>query len=289
MNDFLKNRQRQPKLFIDLPSYGKYYDDSVVQDAQYTSLPVFGMNAMDEIMLKTPDALFTGESTALIIKSCIPAIIDPWKLVGYDIDHVLLSIRIATYGDKMPITSNCPVCRTETTVEINVNKVLDTFLSLKNENFVTIEDLRFNLKPLTYRAMTDYSHKQYSLDKQLVQISQSKDDDNKEQMQQEIIKKLTNLNLEVAIAYVNSIQDVNAEDNTEYNVESIQEFILNNDAEFFNKLVEKVKEMTNAWSLPSFDISCEDETCDSDWKTQLKVDYSSFFGTNSFHSRNLIS
>lgn len=288
MSDFLKNRQRQPKLFIDLPSYGKFYDESIIQDAQYTNLPVFGMNAMDEIMLKTPDALFTGESTAAIIRSCIPAIIDPWKLVGYDIDHVLLSIRVATYGDTMPITSKCPVCSTEAGMEVNVNKVLDTFLSLNNDNFVVIEDLKFNLKPLTYRKMTDFSHKQYSLDRQLVQVSQSKDE-NKEQLQQDIVKELTNLNLEVAISYVNSIEDVNTADNTEYDVKKIQEFILNNDAEFFNKLVLKVKEMTSAWSLPQFDISCVDEKCDSTWKTQLKVDYSSFFGTNSFRSRNLIS
>ena len=67
MSNFLKDKQRQPKLYIELPSLGRFYDGSIVQDQQYTQLPVFGMNAMDEILLKTPDALFTGEATVQII------------------------------------------------------------------------------------------------------------------------------------------------------------------------------------------------------------------------------
>ena len=104
MGSFLEQHKRQPKLFIDLPSEGVHYDDTVCK--QVKSMAVFGMSAMDEIMLKTPDALFSGEATYQVMKSCLPDIIDPWQLIGYDIDYILLSIRIATYGEDLDITTN---------------------------------------------------------------------------------------------------------------------------------------------------------------------------------------
>ena len=71
MSSFLEAYQRQPKLFIDLPSKGKFYQHgNTVADGQSVQIPVFGMNAMDEILFKTPDALFTGKATADVIHSC---------------------------------------------------------------------------------------------------------------------------------------------------------------------------------------------------------------------------
>ena len=59
MSSFLEKYKRQPKIYVDFPSKGLYYNGDIVQDQQYTEIPVFGMNTMDEIMLKTPDALFS--------------------------------------------------------------------------------------------------------------------------------------------------------------------------------------------------------------------------------------
>ena len=53
MSSFLQKYKRQPKLFIDLPSQGKWYNDTIIQDGKVESMPVFGMTAMDEILLKT--------------------------------------------------------------------------------------------------------------------------------------------------------------------------------------------------------------------------------------------
>ena len=60
---------RQPKVFIALPSGGTHYYKGMI-DGDPTNLPVFGMNAMDELMYKNPDALFSGEATVSVIQSC---------------------------------------------------------------------------------------------------------------------------------------------------------------------------------------------------------------------------
>ncbi len=110
MSSFLDQYKRQPKLFIDLPSKGISYDESVIQDQQYTQLPVFGMNTMDEILIKTPAALFSGESTAQIIRSCIPIIKNPWDLVGFDMvfDRISYDLREPgpLFGQEPPKTAN---------------------------------------------------------------------------------------------------------------------------------------------------------------------------------------
>ena len=38
MSSFLQEYQRQPKLFIDLPSRGKWYNDTIIKDAGYEQL-----------------------------------------------------------------------------------------------------------------------------------------------------------------------------------------------------------------------------------------------------------
>jgi len=60
---------RQPKIWVGLPSNG-VYSESGTFDGDVSNMPIFGMTGMDEIILKTPDALITGESTIKIIQSC---------------------------------------------------------------------------------------------------------------------------------------------------------------------------------------------------------------------------
>ena len=57
---------------------------------------------------KTPDAMIIGQATVDVIMSCCPNILDPWKLSNYDLDTVLLGIRIATYGETMDINATVP-------------------------------------------------------------------------------------------------------------------------------------------------------------------------------------
>jgi len=97
---------RQPKVYVSLPSKGLYYEPgSLIGD--YNNVPVFAMSGMDEIIMKTPDALFTGEATAKVIESCCPYIKNAKTMPSIDIDALLIAIRIATFGEKMTVTQTC--------------------------------------------------------------------------------------------------------------------------------------------------------------------------------------
>ena len=91
---------RQPKIYIKLPTSGIYSPPGTVQ-GDINNLPVYGMSGMDEIIMKTPDALLTGESVVKIIQSCCPSITNAWALSSLDTEMILTAIRIATYGNKI--------------------------------------------------------------------------------------------------------------------------------------------------------------------------------------------
>lgn len=288
MSSFLQNYQRQPKLFVDLPSKGKYYNDTILEGDQFVQVPVFGMNAMDEIMFKTPDALFSGEATSQVIRSCIPTILDPWKLVGFDIDYILIAIRIATYGDDMPVATTCPKCSTKSENKLSLTKMIQTYESFPIDHSFTIDELTFHLKPLTYKQMTDFSIENYTYERQLLQIGQDTNmsDEEKDKATKEIYKKINDLNLRVAISYVKSISN-STEAETDLN--AITEFIVQNDATFYNNLKESVFELSNRWRVPKMNTQCGNEECNHEYESKVDLDYSNFFGLKFLHSRNLIS
>lgn len=288
MSSFLQSYQRQPKLFVDLPSKGKYYDDSIIEGEQYVQIPVFGMNAMDEIMFKTPDALFGGEATAQVIQSCIPTIKEPWKLVGFDIDYILIAIRIATYGDDMAVSTKCPKCQTQTENNLSLTRMIQSYESFPIDHSFNIDELTFNLKPLTYKQMTDFSVENYSYERQLIQIASSNEmnDDDKNNATKEVYNKINDLNLRVAISYIKSISNSTE---AETNIETITQFIINNDATFYNNLKESVFELSNRWKVPKMTTECSSEDCDNTYESKVDLDYSNFFGLKFLHSRNLIS
>jgi len=287
MSSFLQSRQRQPKLFIDLPSGGKYYDDTVIKDQQYTQIPVYGMNAMDEIMFKTPDALFTGEATVRVVQSCVPAILDPWKIVGFDIDYILIAIRIATYGDELPIQSSCPHCNEENESVLSLTNMLDGYSQYQTDYQFEIEDYTFNLKPITYRQLTDFAMQNYQFERTLVQIAANKDLDPKKKtdMQNDVYIKSNELNIRLAISYIANVMS-NGE--VEEDTHEITDFIVNNEAVFYNRLKEGIFDLSARWNVPNIQLKCAAEECEKDYETKIDMDYANFFGLKFLRSRTLI-
>lgn len=284
MTSFLEKHKRHPKLYIDLPSQGKWYNETVAE--KFEGLAVFGMSAMDEIILKTPDALFSGEATAQVISSCIPDIKDPWQLVGYDIDYVLIAIRIATYGENIATTSTCPHCKQASESEIALAKLLQRI----NENDLTfsftLKDLTFDITPITYAQTTAMSIESYTIERQILEVPNLEiEEKQKDKMANDLYTQAAQLNLRLAVAHIDRISD---QDNQETDREKISEFVQENDVEFYTKLRESISTLTEAWQLPAFDVQCPLEECSETYTTKLDMDYSNFFGTKSLRSRNLI-
>ena len=100
-NNPLSGYFRAPKLYTKLPSGGRFYTDDVVELGESREVAVYALTAKDEAILKNPDALLNGEAVSQIIKSCVPAVQKPRKMLSSDIDTLLVAIQGATYGDDL--------------------------------------------------------------------------------------------------------------------------------------------------------------------------------------------
>jgi len=277
MSSFLENYKRQPKIYIDLPM-SMYYPKGTLEDDQAVSLPVFGMTAADEILLKTPDALFNGEATKSIIKSCIPAIQNPGMMPTMDVDFCLLAIRIATYGETLDMNVKCNECGTISTFALNLQGYLEHFQGREFANTCTIEGLKFNFRPLMYQETNDFNLQNYNLQRQSVGLPEDWTQDQKDAHMSEVMKQLTNLQLEIMLRYIHSIEDPTGQSG-ETDANAINEFISKSDSLFYRKIKDHVDQIKKEFDTPKEEVVCPE--CENKFKTAVNLDYSSFFGLRS--------
>jgi hypothetical protein len=145
---------RQPKLYIQLPSQGKWYAQGAIDYPENGELPVYSMTAKDELQFKTPDALLNGQATVDVIQSCMPNIKDAWKMPSIDLDVALIAIRLATYGEMMTLTLKTPVTGEEKEMQVDLRQLLDNFANLDYSDTVQMPEMTIKLRPLTYREFT---------------------------------------------------------------------------------------------------------------------------------------
>ena len=255
----LKRYYRQPQISIQLPSKQKYYTETVVQKTVTGEHPVLPMTAIDELSFRTPDSMMSGQSTVDVIRSCIPTILDPWQLVNYDIDTVLIAIRIASYGETMDVTANVPVTNEQMTHTINLPQVLDNLRREQITDTCVMKDgLTIQIRPLTYRQITQSQLKTFEQQKIYSQVAQSEmtaEDKTKKFM--DGFKILSELNMDLLVGNIDLIRMPTGESVNDK--EHIKQFIQNADARMIKELETKLAEMRQQGSIKPIRIKATEE------------------------------
>ena len=101
---------RKVELSVRLPSNGNWYPEGMIDYTMSGEVEVYPMLPKDELSLMNPDGLLSGQSNINLIKSCVPAVKQPEKLLYPDLNVLLLSIQRATYGNKLTMQVVCPEC-----------------------------------------------------------------------------------------------------------------------------------------------------------------------------------
>ena len=127
MDNPLKQYFRRPALYLKLPSKGNFYPEGAIDLPENGEVPVYPMTAIDEITTKTPDALYNGVAVTDIIKSCVPAIKNPWLMPAVDLDPILVAIRAASGDGNLELESTCPKCSESSSYGVNLSGVLQTY------------------------------------------------------------------------------------------------------------------------------------------------------------------
>jgi len=272
MNNPLQKFFRQPKIYISLPSKGLYYEPGALQ-GDYTNMPILALTGIDEIILKTPDALFNGESTIRIIESCCPYIKDAKNMPSIDIDTVLAAIKIATFGNTATVSKTCPKCGSENDYELSLNNIIDYFTNLKFNNKIVLNDqLSITIRPLKYSEMSYFSMENFKLQKILNQAAEMNDEDKKAKIN-EIYIRLSELQLELLTL---TVETATVESTVVTEKEYISDWLKNVERSVFSDIKKRIEENKDLWEIPETPVVCDG--CGNENKIQLSLDQSSFFG-----------
>lgn len=269
---------RQPKIYISLPSKGRFYPEGAIDIKENGEYPVFAMTAKDELLFKTPDALMNGSATVEVIKSCIPAIKDPWAMPSIDLDAVLIAIRLATYGNEMDVTSTCPSCKEDDEKAIDLRVLLDNLRNLEFEEKIEVgNDMIVFIKPMAYAEISKTSIKTMEQQRVFTIVNdESISEEDKVKLFQQSFIKLTEITVDIVADCISKIETSQGSTDKK---EFIKEFLENTDRKIFDLVNERVKSMQVKSKMKALDTNCAH--CDHAYKLEVTFDQSDFFGNGS--------
>jgi hypothetical protein len=264
---------RQPKIYISLPSQGMYNKaGTLTGDA--TNLPVFSMTGMDEIILKTPDALLTGESTVRIFESCCANIKDGWEVSILDTNLLFAAIRIATFGNTMSVEHICPNCSAENEYDLDLSNIVEHYKKCKYQDKVTLKDLTIKIRPLTYRESTKFNLENFKLQQKLAQSDAIEDRTAQQKLINDLFLELSVIQNELYVLSVDSVEVAGQQLVTEHTF--IKEWLSNCDKEVFDAIRKNIEDNRETWRSPSYHVQCD--SCSHEADITVDLDQSNFFG-----------
>lgn len=273
----LANYFRQPKMYLRLPSHGKFYPEGALDASEIGEYPVYAMTAKDELMFKTPDALMNGQATVEVIKSCVPAIKNPWQMPSLDLDAVLIAIRMATFGEQMDMHATCPSCQHFNDFTLNLVHYLDKIADTEYKTEINVPPLTIHIRPYSYKEISRTAMKGLEQQK-IFNIVNSEDMPDEEKIQKfgDSFVKLTELTVDVVAGCVTKIS---TPDGDVDDLESIKEFIGNAPSDVFNAVNNRIMDMKDQLTLKAQDVECSE--CKHQWNVEVTMDQTNFFGKGS--------
>lgn len=267
---------RAVKFYTTLPSGTSYYNEKDVEFSEGGELGVLAMTSKDELILKNPDSLLNGEAVVQVIRSCVPGVKTPKKLLTNDLDVLLIAIRYATYGDEMAVEMECPNCQVENKYSLNLGENLDRIGKLENDYIVHLDmGLSIFVQPFTYTESLKALKEQFEQTKIARSMSdQSLSDDQRLKMFSDSYRKITELNYDLIISSIRKVvkedEGICVEDK-----EQIKEFLFNIDKGSVEKIDKLIKEINQIGIVKVFKAVCQ--SCAHEWDAPIDFNPVNFF------------
>jgi hypothetical protein len=257
---------------LKLPSKGIGYAPGTIELNETGELPVFPMTAIDEITSKTPDALFNGSAVIDIIKSCIPGIKDPWSILSTDMDAILIAIKAASTNGEMDVDSECPSCTEPNRHGVNLSVLLSRMNQVDYSSTLTIKDLTFKFKPLTYALVNRNNISQFELQRAINVINQIENENDRNRESSKLLKSINDLALNVVadtIEYIETPQ-TKVDDKT-----FILDFLKNCDRNVYTKIRDTSTELRETGEIKPLKLQCTH--CQHEYTQPFTLDVANFF------------
>ncbi len=282
----LQSYFRRAALYISLPSKGEFNTPEEIEIPENGELAIYPMTAKDEILMRTPDALMNGATTVEVIQSCVPAIKNAWKLCALDIDMVLVSIRIATYGENTEIKGVCPKCNEENDYTLDLKTIIDKVTIPSYKPLIKVRDLKIFFQPLTYKTVTKEAIKNFEQQRMIQGIASDESIEEQDRINkfQDAFVRLTVYSVGILAEAIGKIEMPDGTIVSDR--QQIGEFVANCDREIYNTIKEHLEKNKNQSTIDPIQFECGGATdlegkntpCGEKWTQPFTIDNSTFFG-----------
>lgn len=268
---------KKPAVYVALPSEGKWYDPKPKLSVD-NELAIYPMSAKDELITKTPDALFNGEATVALIESCCPDIPNPRQMPVNDLLVVLLAIRQASYGNELSVDIKCTECGHVNQMAVDSNVLLsrvkenNTSPDVKLENGFKVSVSPYNIQDRTRLQVQQV--KQQQIVQNLMQAEQA----GQEMQQEEFGKSFVEI-AELTVELVsNSIQSVQTPEEGSAIIQDpalILEWIKTITRKDYDEIRNRIESLSENNLDTMMDAECQE--CKAKYKTNIELDVAAFF------------
>jgi hypothetical protein len=272
-NNPLRQYFRRPAVYFRLPSEGKNYAPGIVDVPENGEIPVYPMTAIDEITLRTPDALFNGAAVVELIKSCVPAIKDPWKVNSNDLDAILIAIRAAGGQENLEIGSTCPKCENFATLTLPLVAVLAQLKAGDYATELAINDLKVKFRPLTYKEMNEAGLEQFKIQKMFGSIDTIENEDEKNKKTQEAVRAITEATMKIIS---NTVEYIDTPTVRVEEKQFIDDFLHNCDGVVYTAIRDHNAKLKNSTELKPMQVKCD--SCSHEYVQPFTLNATDFFG-----------
>jgi hypothetical protein len=274
---------RQPKLYVSLPSNGRFYPQGALETTENGEYPVYSMTARDELTFKTPDALLNGQATVDVIQSCFPNIKDAWAMPSIDMDALMIALRIATYGENLELEVKVPGTDIEKTFSLDLRILLEQVSSHTYVDSINYQGMKINIRPLTYREFTKTALKTFEEQRILTLVNDEKmDEGEKLQRFATSFKKLTDITVTTVTQGIASIE---VDGETISNQNFLQEFVANADKDLYGAIMDHLEAQRDQHTIKPMKVTTTEEEREAgapdEYEVPISFDASNFFGAKS--------
>lgn len=270
---------RVEKIYVTLPSGGKFYDDpNVVILNDDGEVGIKAMTAADEVLFRNPDALLNGEAIRKVISSCVPQVNKPEKLLSNDIDTLITAIRHASYGDQLDVEAPCPNCSHKNKFGLSIESTLSS-----SDKLAESYPINLSMGPTVYVRPYTFTESCKAIKKSFEQknvVKHLEDPDISEEQKMTIIgssiSNLADMSFElVRDSVIKICGEFEGEEFVVTDRNQINEFISNTGRDDAKKIQDKIEEINAIGIKKEFDAKCSE--CGTEWSVPIDFNPATFF------------
>lgn len=271
---------RRPALWVKLPTLGKWYQNNEVHYNEHCEVQVYGITAIDEIMINTPDALFNGHALESVIESCIPSVHNVKSLMQPDLEALFVGIKSASNNGKYEINRTCKKCSHENTFDLNCNQLLDNMKYVEDSDTVVDigNDIRVHVKPYDFVMRSLFIKRQLEERKTLALIENDKEIDDsllKASKYAKNIEEMTRLTFRLISESIVAVEILGKDAQFVTDKDHISEWMTSVNKNTASSIIDAVNALNLLGPVRSTTATCQN--CNHTWEEPLNFDPTVFF------------